>query len=70
MAITPQEHADYMAAYSAWRVASEAFEDNTRRALRGEEVDATQIALDVSALKRLHMKWLEKSLPLTRFKRA
>ena len=68
--MTQQERDDYLAAYAAWRVATDAFEDKMRRALKGEAVDATQLALDATVLKRPHIDWLEKPLPLTTFKRS
>ena len=70
MAVTQQEHDDFLAAYGASPVAREAFEANMLRALRGEEVNVKQIALHLSALKRLHTAWQENSLPMTTFKRA
>ncbi len=67
---TQQDHDEYMLAYGECRSATDAFEALIRTALRGGHVDPTQAALDASSLKRLHARWLEKSLPLTTFRRA
>jgi hypothetical protein len=60
-----QDHDDYAAAYAAWRIASESFEKRMRRVVRGEHVDAMQLALDATVLMRLHIDWLETALLLT-----
>ena len=58
-----------MAAYGAWRVATDAFEEKMRRALKGEAIDATELALEATSLKRLQTEWLKAALPLSVVKR-
>ena len=59
-----QDQDSYLAAYAAWRYATESFEERMRRVVRGEPADAMRLAIDATALMRLHTEWLEKSLAL------
>jgi hypothetical protein len=65
--MTPEHRDEYLEAYAAWRLASESFEERMRRVVRGEPVDATELALDATSLMRLHIAWLETSLSLTAY---
>jgi len=64
-AFAPQDRTAYVDAQREWRTAAAAFEASMERAIeQPDPVDATQVAVDAAALKRLHERWLETAVHL------
>ncbi len=63
-----QDREAYALAHRAWRAAAAAFEVSMQRLAEGAEpndpAEATRVAIDAAALKRLHERWLETAVHL------
>ena len=63
-----QDREAYVAAHGAWRAAAAAFEASMQRladaAQPPDPANATRVAIDAAALKRLHERWLETAVHL------
>ena len=63
-----KDHEAYFAAHLEWRAAAATFETSMQRlaesADAADPAAATRVAIDASALKRLHERWLETAVHL------